>query len=874
MRRAVQRIATALGLAGALLLTAAAPAFAASASPAAPASAPAPAFAAPAPPAAPKPPALQAPAPAPAFLATADAPLPIAAATHADAGVWFGPELDWASDGPDGYRQRLGEDPALYSVRVPYPLDDRAISDWRYAATQVARQGAVLVITLEPSIELQDLTAEHAAVLNEQLENDHSQYGIHQLVRFAPEMNGSWEPWGQQPTAYVRAFERVADAVHAGTSGAEMVWSPSYGAGYPFERADGRLNSVTARDRAMLDTDSDGLITEADDAYGPYFPAADAVDRVGLTMYYFGKGEAAAAAGRDVPLQTNEAPAEGEVAARLDERWGYTTGSRETFYDRFAVAEGKPLLLDTGALYDADRGGATELEVKRGWWGQVLDQLADHPLVTAVTWLEVERPEAEAGGEVVDWRATADGELAVALRTDLDATGLIRWGPVTTVVTEEQGSAATVQVRQSDVQPDARVGWLAGSAAVLALAFVASGIIGRLLPKWRYDDTSTSRDLRIDMVRGILIVAVVVTHLELASPFGVAARDVVGVITGAELFVLLSGIVLGMAYPLAVARRGEWTAAVAGWARARKLYLVALAVTLLVFAIGFVPFIDTSAITTFTDRDPAADGRVYDLYPNADRLLDYPPPWYAVRQLLLLEMGPWPLTMIGLFVALSLVYPAVMWMIKRRLWWLVLVASWALYAIAVAMPTALRLPSQFDAVYPLAVWQVVFTHGLVIGFYRRQIVRALTTLPGKIGVGAFVLGYAGVLVSLWVAQSTGSAPLPFLSALTPGVLDAGYDRILLSWGRLLDLVLVLVVAHAVLTVAWKPLERATGWLWIPLGQASLYVLVVHVFFVLAVANIPGLDRDSLWPGTLLHSVVVGLILFMVRKRFLFAVIPR
>jgi len=807
-----------------------------------------------------------------AVLLTAAAPA--AAAAPSDDGVWFGPELDWGDDGPDGYRGRLGEQPAMYSVRLSYPLDARALSEWQRAATQVAGQGAALVLTLEPSVDLDDLTDDDAAALNSRLESYRSQYDAVQLVRFAPEMNGSWVSWGQQPTAYVRAFERMAEAVHAGSSQAETVWSPSYAAGYPFERADGRLDSVTTRDRLTLDTDRDGLITEADDPYGPYFPDADAVDRVGLSMYYFGKGEAAAAAGRDVPLETNSAPDDGEVAARFDESWGYAAGQRTSFYDRFADAENKPMLLDTGALYDSDREGDTELAVKQGWWRQVLGELPDHPLLTGVTWLEVVREEAEAGGQVVDWRATADGDLAGSLRADLDAAGLIRWGPVTTVITSEQASAATVQVRQGGAEPTDEMNGITGSAAVLAVAFLASGIVGRALPKWRYDDSSASRDLRIDMLRGFIIVVVVVTQIEVTSPFAYASLKAIGVITGAELFVLLSGIVLGMAFPAAIARGGEWAAALAAWGRARTHYLAALAVTLLVFAIGFIPFIDATAITTFTDRGTGDGGRVYDLYPNAERLLDYPPPWYAVRQLLLLEMGPWPFNIMGLFVVLSLAYPALMWLIKRKMWWLVLALSWGVYAVHDLAPDALRLPSQFDAVFPLALWQVLFTHGLVIGFYRRQIVRALTSIPGKIGTGVFVVGYAGFLVYLWAGQAYGFTPVPFPADLYGSLYESGYQRIFLEWGRLIDLPLVIVCSYAVLTVAWKPLVKSMGWLWIPLGQASLYVFIVHVFLVLAVANIPGLDRGSLWQGTLIHSVVIGLILFMVRKRFLFSVIPR
>ncbi|MEV7874559.1 OpgC domain-containing protein [Microbacterium sp. NPDC089188] len=869
MRHAGRRIAAAVGATAALLLIGVSPALAAVPAPSA-ASGTVAAPATPDPRATPDAPGASV---TPSATPTATPPAP------ATDGVRFGPELDWGDDGPDGYRTRLGETPAMYSVRLSYPLDARSISEWQHAALQVAGQGASLVLTLEPSAELETLTDADAAELTMRLERYHSQYGTEQFVRFAPEMNGSWVSWGQQPTAYVAAFDDVAAAVHAGTSGAEMVWSPSYGAGYPFERADGRLDAITVRDRVAIDTDGDGLFTEADDPYGPYFPDADSVDRVGLSLYYFGKGEAAAAAGRDVPLEENAAPEDGEVAARLDERWGYTTGQRSSFYDRFAVGQGKQLLLDTGALYDFGREGDSELAVKRGWWTQMLAELGDHPLITGITWLEVVREEAEAGGREVDWRATANGELATALRDDLLSTGLIRWGPVSDVVTPEQGVAATVQVRQGGADPNEEMNWITGSAAVLAVAFLASGIIGRALPKWRYDDTSASRDLRIDMVRGFIIVVVVVTHIEVTSPFAYASLKAIGAITGAELFVLLSGIVLGMVFPAAVARAGEWGAAVAAWGRARKQYLVALAVILLVFAIGFLPFVDASAVTTFTDRGTGEggsgdSGRVYDLYPNGERLLDYPPPWYAVRQFLLLEMGPWPFNIMGLFVVLSLAYPALMWLIKRRLWWLVLALSWGVYVLHGIAPDVLRLPSQFDAVFPLALWQVLFTHGLVIGYYRRRIIRALTSLPGKIGVGVFVVGYAGILVYLWAGQTYGFTPVPFPADLYAGLYDSGYQRIFLEWGRLLDLPLVLVCTYAVLTVAWKPIEKSMGWLWIPLGQASLYVFIVHVFFVLAVANIPGLDRGSFWQGTLIHAAVIGIIFVMVRKRFLFTVIPR
>ena len=64
-----------------------------------------------------------------------------------------------------------------------------------------------------------------------------------------------------------------------------------------------------------------------------------------------------------------------------------------------------------------------------------------------------------------------------------------------------------------------------------------------------------------------------------------------------------------------------------------------------------------------------------------------------------------------------------------------------------------------------------------------------------------------------------------------------------------------------------------GWFLVPLGRVSLYVFIVHVFFVLAVGNVPGLDRTSWWQGFLVHTVVLALIWVMVKKKVLAKVIP-
>jgi hypothetical protein len=49
------------------------------------------------------------------------------------------------------------------------------------------------------------------------------------------------------------------------------------------------LASVSsAADRAALDTNGDGQLTQADDPYAPYYPGDDFVDWIGLSLYYKG----------------------------------------------------------------------------------------------------------------------------------------------------------------------------------------------------------------------------------------------------------------------------------------------------------------------------------------------------------------------------------------------------------------------------------------------------------------------------------------------------------------------------------------------------------------------------------------------------------
>ena len=754
--------------------------------------------------------------------------------------------------------------PQFYAQVVGYPLRSADRDQIDTAARAAAAQGADVLLQLDPRDPLASLTAGQAADLAASLDTLATDIRTNVAVDFAPEMNGSWVTWGQQPKAYVAAFDRVARAVHARHSARlSTVWQPASGAGYPFGGARGDVRPSGPRVVSQLDTTGDGKVTEADDAYGPYWPGSAAVDRVGLSAFWFG---APGALGTDTVAPANW------FTGMLTGTAGYATPQTadRNFVGRFSTATGKPLTVETGALVLASSAAPRARAVAQGWIGQVLSPatLAAVPTLDTVAWLEQRRPEDEAGGRLVDWRVTTDPAVRTTLRSALRADGVVL-GAVPAAGGQSQANSAAGQVYAAAGSPDSQSDRILVGVAVLAALFLLAGLATRLRRSWRYpvgDDpdrgSPDTRDGRVDLLRGFVMCAVVVTHIGLAGPLSWFVGRA-GALTGAEMFVLLSGVVLGSLYPRLAARQGSYAAAVQMLRRAAVLYGKTLAVILLIFFVVKIPGVDGTPVTTFTDRGTGmggsgAAGRVYYLYGTAQHLLDYPPPGYAVKDLLLLRYGPWPMNILGLFVLLSAAVPACMWLVRRGLWWLLLAISWGLYALE-AVHHVPVLGAQFDSVFPLLAWQVAFTHGLVIGRYRVRIAQALRSTAGLVATGGVLAAYLAGLLT--VRAGVHLPGVPGWSTLY----DRWYERTELQGGRLVDMVVFAVVAYAFLTACWTPLHATLGRLFEPIGRASLTSFFVQVYLVLIIGNLPHLSEHSAWQGFLVQAAALAVVWVVARR---------
>src|SRR5581483_5556275 len=98
---------------------------------------------------------------------------------------------------------------------------------------------------------------------------------------------------------------------------------------------------------------------------------------------------------------------------------------------------------------------------------------------------------------------------------------------------------------------------------------------------------ASTRDLRIDCLRGLAMSCVIVNHSKMSSLLSWFSYERFWVVTAAEVFVVLSGIVLGMVYGRRLARDGWRRVAEGLGRRAILLYGAFVGVTVSLVILSF-----------------------------------------------------------------------------------------------------------------------------------------------------------------------------------------------------------------------------------------------------------------------------------------------
>jgi hypothetical protein len=350
---------------------------------------------------------------------------------------------------------------------------------------------------------------------------------------------------------------------------------------------------------------------------------------------------------------------------------------------------------------------------------------------------------------------------------------------------------------------------------------------------WRYE--AGKRDLRLDLLRGFAVVAMVADHIggERSWLYALTGGDAFWV-SAAEVFVFISGLLLGMISAGLMARHGLGVALMKSLQRTWTLYLLTVTLTL--------SFIALSAQLDLRWGPELASVSWTDLVVSVMTLHRT---FYLTDILLLYTLLI--LTAVPVLVLLA----------QGHTRW-VLVGSWALWTLWQLAPQHAQFPWAItdNSVFNFPAWQVLFVTAMAIGYHRRQLERYVTG-----GSERLLLVVSGAIVAAAIVVY-----LSFFQVSMPPhawLVDQLFGKVDLRIGRLLVFASFFTFAVSLLTLAWKPICRLLGWLLLPLGQDALSAYILHLFVVaLAVKVRPmflGMSSDNPLHNTLFQLAGVAFI---------------
>jgi hypothetical protein len=310
--------------------------------------------------------------------------------------------------------------------------------------------------------------------------------------------------------------------------------------------------------------------------------------------------------------------------------------------------------------------------------------------------------------------------------------------------------------------------------------------------------------------------------------------------SAAEGFVLISGIVMGTVYLNVIRREGMNAMLRKVLRRAGFLYLLTVGLTIAFALISYL--MDSAWSQTMTPTRPLefvlSVGTLHRSYPVTDVLMLYTLLVFAAPPLLyLLGTGRTHVALAGAFTL------------------------WALWQIS---PADVQFPwNVVDGGFPFAAWQLPFAIGVIIGYHRERIALALAPAwrIAIVALGSVVAVTLIIAFQLTIADRASAQPSNLAWLLSSDLVFGKND---LRPGRLLALVGVATFAYALVSIWWVPINRALGWLLMPLGQRSLGAYGIHLF-VLALSNS--------WLGDLLRIGTDNTLLQIVSIVIIWALLP-
>ena len=323
---------------------------------------------------------------------------------------------------------------------------------------------------------------------------------------------------------------------------------------------------------------------------------------------------------------------------------------------------------------------------------------------------------------------------------------------------------------------------------------------------------SHRRNTAIDVLRGYCIVMMVTSHVATASYVNGAVHGL-RFVSGAEGFVFLSGLVLGLVYRRRMDAAPALDAYRAIWRRARTIWLVHVIAVL-------------SAIVLNT---------AFFHYSDIPKLGSLPFGTLLWRTAILQLQPGHMLNILPMYVFLLGLAPGVLEMMRRgRTAWLLL-ASGLVFLNCQYHPGAGRWADAVSGgeAFPVLAWQVLFIPGMAIG-YNYSTLRDRVVSPHR---GRLMWGLACATAAIALVVCVQTTSFQFYD-------HAAWDLFLwerhpLRFGRVLYFLLSVGAAYFVVQ-AWlrsRRLPQAPLAVLETLGRNSLYAFIVHLMLALCLGAV-------------------------------------
>lgn len=325
---------------------------------------------------------------------------------------------------------------------------------------------------------------------------------------------------------------------------------------------------------------------------------------------------------------------------------------------------------------------------------------------------------------------------------------------------------------------------------------------------------SGRRDYRLDFLRGLAVLVMVIDHVAGPSPLQLLTGGNRFFVSAAEGFVFISGFLVGIVYGAKVRRHGWPHAARQALGRAFTLYAVSVWLTL---AAAFL----SSVFGLWWAPDPQQTTVGHFLL----EIMTFQRAYYLVD-------------VMQLYTLLLAVTPLALWLLDRGRWrWLLAlcIGIWLTFQLSDG-EFHLPWPIQDNPVFVFASWQLLFIGAMVLGYERVAVQRVWTRLtkPIRTRLPGGWLPLLTMLVGfmIWLHMTNGAILRELgLVADPAAAFDVWFDKTRLPPLRLLASAIVFAFAWTVVDRFWSILIRISGSLILPIGTRALSAYVTHVLIV-------------------------------------------